>query len=73
MNLAAEKLHLAQRLLATENEEIVKAIKSLFKEEDFDFNELEKAEIDKRLDKFESGKSKLHTWAQVKKSISKKK
>jgi putative addiction module component (TIGR02574 family) len=72
MNLAAEKIHLAQRLLATENEKIVKAIKSLFKEEDQDFDANDKAEIDRRLDKYEKGKSKLYSWNEVKKSIKKK-
>jgi putative addiction module component (TIGR02574 family) len=73
MNLTAEKLHLAQRLLATENEEIVKAIKSLFKEEEYEFDMSMKAEIDRRLDKLEKGKSKLYTWHEIKKSIGKKK
>ncbi len=74
MNLASHKLELAQRLLATHDKNLLRAIDMLFTQEDekFELNDAQKKEIDRRLQKIESGKAQLYSWEEVKKTFGKK-
>ena len=69
MSVAQDKIQLAQRLLQTEDKNILKAIELIFTQEDeqFELSVSEKKELDRRLANIESGNGKFHTFAEVKK------
>ncbi len=74
MNIAQHKIQLAQRILSTEDKQIIKAIELIFTQEDdhCEITDDQKPELDKRLKDIESGKAKFYTWDQAKKIIRKK-
>ena len=73
MTLAQHKVQLAQKVLQTNDKNILKTIEIIFNQqnETFELNDVDKQEIDRRLAAVESGKSKLHTFDEVKKTIRK--
>ncbi|MDP2386331.1 MAG: addiction module protein [Bacteroidota bacterium] len=74
MSVAQDKIQLAQRLLQTEDKNILKAIELIFTQEDehFELSASEKRELDRRLADVESGNAKFYTMAEVKKMVRKK-
>lgn len=73
MTVAQNKIRLAQKVLQTENKDILKAIELIFTQEDehFELTEEQKQELDKTLEEVESGKAKFYSMAEVRKRISK--
>ena len=74
MSVAQDKIQLAQRLLQTEDKNILKAIELIFTQEDehFELSASQKRELDRRLSDIESGNAKFYTMAEVKKMVRKK-
>ena len=73
MTVAQHKIQLAQRLLQTEDKEILKTIELIFSQEDehFELSESQKRELDSRLENIESGKAKFYTLDEAKKIVRK--
>jgi len=73
MTVAQKKNLLAQKLLQTENKDIIKAVELLFnqEEESIELGPSQKKELDKRLSEVESGKAKFYSLSQVKKIVRK--
>lgn len=73
MTLAQHKVQLAQKVLQTDDKNILKTIEIIFNQqnETFELNDADKQEINRRLAAVESGKSKLYTFNEVKKIIRK--
>tara|TARA_R110002050_G_scaffold112995_6_gene227538 strand:- start:183 stop:407 length:225 start_codon:yes stop_codon:yes gene_type:complete len=62
MNLEAEKIELIQLLLDSENKEVLKEIKQLLiEEQEREFTEAQKAELNCRLKKNSEGKMKFYS------------
>ena len=74
MNFTQNKIQLAQRILSTEDKNVVKAINLIFTQEDdhYEITDDQKPELDRRLKDIESGNAKFYTWEQAKKIIRKK-
>jgi putative addiction module component (TIGR02574 family) len=75
ITVAQNKINLAQRVLQTEDRNILKAIELIFTQENehFELTDEQKRELDKTLDEVESGKAKFYTMAEVRKRIQKSK
>lgn len=73
MTLAQHKVQLAQKVLQTEDKNILKTIEIIFNQqnEDFELSDADKKELNRRLIAVESGKSKLHSFDEAKKIIRK--
>jgi len=73
MTVAQNKIQLAQKLLQTEDTNILKAIEMLFNQENesFELTAMEKRELDKRLAEVEGGKAKFYTMTEVRKIVRK--
>lgn len=74
MTIAQKKIFLAQRLLQTENKEILKAVDLIFSQEDekYTISASQQKELDKRLKSIEDGKAIFFTWEETQKNILKK-
>ncbi len=73
MTTAQNKIELAQKILQTQDKQILKAIGLIFSQEDEDFeltNE-QKPDIDLELKEIESSKAKFYKMAEVKKIVRK--
>lgn len=73
MTVAQKKNLLAQKLLQTENKDILKAVELLFnqEEENIELSPSQKKELDKRLSEVESGKAKFYSLSEMKKIVRK--
>lgn len=71
MTIAQHKIQLAQKILQTDDKNILKTIEMIFEQqgESFELSASDKREIDKRLAEVESGKAKLYSFAEAKKMI----
>jgi len=74
MTVAQKKNQLAQKVLQTEDKQILNAIELLFNQEDesFELTDAQKRELDKRLEEIESGNAKFYSFNEVKKMLRKK-
>lgn len=64
------KYRLIERLIQTEDDELLNQIKEIL--EGSDLSEDEKVELDKRVGKYQRGESKLYTLEEVKERIQKR-
>jgi len=73
MALAQHKVQLVQKVLQTDDKNILKPIEIIFNQqnETFELNDADKQEINRRLVAVETGKLKLYTFDEVNKRISK--
>jgi hypothetical protein len=73
MTIAQSKVELAQKLLQTQDKQILKTVELIFSraDEDFELSDADKREIDVQLKEIESGKAKFYTMAEVKKMVRK--
>ncbi len=73
MDLQAEKIELVKLLLETQKESLIKKIMALLKDqrenEDFEFLESHKEELDRRLSRMEKGETKFYTWEEVEQKL----
>ncbi|WP_303316927.1 addiction module protein [Flavivirga abyssicola] len=73
MDLQAEKIELIKLLLETQQESLIKKIKTLLKDESenktFELPESQKEELDRRLSRMEKGETKFYTWEQVEQKL----
>jgi hypothetical protein len=73
MTIAQSKIELAQKVLQTQDKQILKAVELLFsqQDEDFELSGDDKRAIDVQLKEIESGKAKFYSMAEVKKMVRK--
>lgn len=73
MTVAQHKIQLAQKVLQTEDKNILNTIELIFNQEDeyCDLTKEQKNEIDKRMADYESGNAKTYSFDQVKKIVRK--
>ncbi len=71
MRTAEHKIQLAQKVLQTDDKNILKTIELLFDQsgEHFDLTNAQKTELDNRLLDIENGTAKFYTMAEAKKII----
>ncbi len=73
MTVAQHKIQLAQKVLQTEDKNILNTIELIFNQEDehYDLTKEQKNEIDRRMADYESGNAKTYSFDQVKKIVRK--
>ena len=71
MTIAQHKVELVQKVLQTQNRNILHTIELILNQaqEEFTFSKEDKIEIDERLQEYERGSAKTYSFEQVKKMV----
>lgn len=64
------KYRLIERLIQTEDDDLLNQVQEIL--DSSDLSDEEKKELDKRMEKYQRGESKLYNWAEVKERIQKR-